>query len=335
MAPGRAWPLSRGAGVTVAIVDSGVSRSAPALAGAVRQGRDVVSGGAANSDCLGRGTALAGIVAARPATGTGVVGIAPAASILPIRIVGKNGRVPPDALATGIRTATSLGADIILVGTGAPDTAVLRAAVSAAVAGDAVVIAPINDRPAATADAPPAVWYPAAYDEVIAVAGVNFDGTPSQSSDPAAGVDLLAPDVDAMAGGPTGEGHYRIGGPAAAAASVAGTAALLRGYRPALTRAQVRERLELTAEHPPGTARNATAGAGTIDPYAALATVDPAQATQSVSPPRERAVLPVRPAPDPVVARAGLLGVAIAGFTVVVLAALAIIRSRRRSAGRK
>src|SRR5262249_58700323 len=168
MAPQLAWPLSRGAGVTVAVVDSGVSRDAPALAGAVQPGLDVAARGAANSDCLGRGTALAGIVAARPTTGTGVVGMAPAASVLPIRITDRNGQVQPGALAAGIRAATSLGAGVILVGNGGPDTTALQAAVSEAAARDIVVVAAVNDKPG-TAGEPPAAWYPAAYQEGIAV----------------------------------------------------------------------------------------------------------------------------------------------------------------------
>jgi subtilisin family serine protease len=193
-----------------------------------------------------------------------------------------------------------------------------------------VVVAAVNDRGATTAGDPPDVWFPAAYQEVIAVAGVNLDGKPSQTSQPAAGVDLLGPDVGAITGGPAGEGHYSVGGSAVGAAYVAGTAALLRSYRPALTRAQARERMELTAEHLPGVAHSATAGAGTIDPYAALSVVDPALAARVISPPPDRVVLPAPPAPDPAVIRARLLGSAIATVTLVVLGAIATIQTRRR-----
>jgi membrane-anchored mycosin MYCP len=330
MAPQLSWPLSRGAGVTVAVVDSGVSGSAPALAGAVQPGVNVVSRGAGNSDCQGRGTALAEIVAARPTTGTGVVGMAPAASVLPIRITDANGQVPPTALASAISAATSMGPSVILVGTGGPDSAALQAAVSAAVARDIVVVAAVNDRAATMSGQQPDVWYPAAYQDVIAVAGVNVDGTPSQDSPPGANVDLLAPDVNAVTGGPVGDGHYTVGGSAVAAAYVAGAVALLRSYRPALNYTQVRERLELTAEHPSGAARTATAGAGTIDPYAALSAVDPAQAAQLSSPPPQRVVLPAPPAPDSVIARARLLGGVIVVFTIAVLGAIATIGTRRR-----
>jgi hypothetical protein len=256
--------------------------------------------------------------------------MAPAASVLPIRITDTNGQVPPTALATAIHTATSMGATVILVGTGGPGSAALQAAVSEAVAHDIVVVAAVNDQATTSTGDQPDVWYPAAYPDVIAVAGVNIDGTPSQASPPAAGVDLLAPDVNAVTGAPVGDGHYTVGGTAVAAAYVAGTVALLRSYRPTLNRAQIRDRLELTAEHPPGNTRTATAGAGTIDPYAALSSIDPTQATQTTSAPPQPLVLPTPATPNPTTARARLLGSATIAVTILVLAVIATITTRRR-----
>src|SRR5258705_11072758 len=117
MAPYQAWSLSRGKGVVVAILDSGVSSAAVGLAGAVAAGRDVVTGGPAQSDCRGRGTALAAIVAARETSGTGVVGVAPEATVLPIRIIDAQGKVTTKAITDGINAAVDGGADIILLGT--------------------------------------------------------------------------------------------------------------------------------------------------------------------------------------------------------------------------
>ena len=81
LAPDQAWPISRGSGVTVAVIGSGVDASVPALAGRVSAGADLVSGKpGGNSDCLGHGTAMAGIVAAQPRVGSDLVGIAPEAT---------------------------------------------------------------------------------------------------------------------------------------------------------------------------------------------------------------------------------------------------------------
>ncbi|WP_432049790.1 S8 family serine peptidase [Verrucosispora sp. NA02020] len=330
LGPSAAWPLTRGAGVTVAVVDSGVSATAPALRGAVTAGRDVTDAGRADRDCLGRGTTLAGIVAARPVSGTAVVGIAPAATVLPIRITGRDGRVPPTGLADGIRAATTLGADVILVGTGRPGTDDrLASAVAEAVARDIVVVAAVDDRsapPSATA-APP--WYPAAFPQVLAVGGIDPDGVPTEDSPPSASVDLVAPATGAVSVAPAGPGHYRVGGPAVAAAYVAGAAALVRSYRPELTQAQVRDRLRLTAE-PPSAPGDPRLGAGTVDPYAAVTTIDPTLADTPTREPVPPAVLASVPAPDPAVRRAAVATTLLLLSTAVALLSIAVLRRGRR-----
>jgi len=80
MAPERAWELTRGDGVTVAVVDTGVSADSGPLTGAVRDGVDVApgsNGGDADDDCIGYGTFVAGLIAARPREGVGFAGVAP------------------------------------------------------------------------------------------------------------------------------------------------------------------------------------------------------------------------------------------------------------------
>jgi membrane-anchored mycosin MYCP len=284
LAPQSVWPLSRGAGVVVAVVDTGVSAAAPALAGAVLPGTDIVGGGPADTDCRGHGTALAGLVAGRPVSGTTMVGLAPAATVLPIRITDAKGQIPASGLARGIRAATVGGATVILVGTGvtAPDPD-LRAAVDDAVAHDIVVVAPVAGRGGGDAGAEQVVWYPAAFEPVLAVGGVSPQGQPTEASPARAGVDLVAPSGGAVTAGPVGDGHYSVGGPAVAAAFVAATAALVRAYFPTLSQAEVRRRLQLTAERPPAGARAASAlGAGEVDPYAAVTAIAPQEVTAPV-----------------------------------------------------
>ncbi|MGH3713026.1 MAG: S8 family serine peptidase [Micromonosporaceae bacterium] len=313
LAPMLAWPLSRGKGVIVAVVDSGVG-SPPGLAGAVRPGRDVTSGGRGNSDCLGRGTALAGIAAARLVGRSPVVGMAPEASVLPIRITDDNGQVPRDGLAKGVRAATSLGADVILVGTAVQTNAsALRAAVAAAVADDVVVVAPVADGSQDSKGA----GYPAAYKQVLAVGGVDVDGTQSEPYTP----DLLAPGFGIVAVG--GAGHYQVGGPAVAAAYVAGAAALVRAYHPGLDQAEVRQRLTLTAIR-------SGAAAGVVDPYAAVAGLAPGLATHTPTARHDSVVPPRAPGTDPAVLRSLWLAGALLAATLAVLAAAAVLRSRRR-----
>jgi len=329
MDPYPAWPLTRGAGVVVAVIDTGVSPRATALGGgAVLPGVDVVTGGPADTDCMGRGTALAGLVAARPQSGSGLAGIAPAATVLPVKVTDETGRIKPGALANGIRAATAAGADVILVGFGSTtQDADLSAAVQAALAQDIVVVAAVADRSVTGAGGAPTVWYPAADEQVLAVGGVDMAGAPVTSTPPAAGLDLYAPVAEAYSVAPTGTGHYRVGGTAVAAAEVAGVVALLRAYRPDLHQDEIRRRLLQTTEPaPPG--RN---GAGVVDAYAALTELrtDPGTASER---PEPELVLPRRaPAPlAPLIAAAfvaALAAVAALAFTV----AAVLRRGRRRN----
>src|SRR5207245_227914 len=75
-----------GSGVTVAVIDSGVSADHPQLHDSVAAGHDYIENGDGREDCAGHGTAVASIIAARPVTGSGLLGLAPGVRILPIRL---------------------------------------------------------------------------------------------------------------------------------------------------------------------------------------------------------------------------------------------------------
>ncbi|WP_146247438.1 S8 family serine peptidase [Micromonospora arborensis] len=323
MAPADVWPLSRGNGVVVAVVDTGVSAAATGLTGAVQRGTDVVGGGRADQDCLGRGTALAGIVAARPVTGSVFVGVAPGVSVLPIRIVDRKGEIAPGAIADGIRSATAAGADVVLLGVGTPTPdADLRSAVRAALARDIVLVASVSDAKPSVVGQNPPPWYPASDPNVLAVGGIDMKGVPTEKSVEASGVDLLAPAAGAVTVAPRGAGHYTVGGPGVAAAYAAGAAALVRAYYPQLSEAEVRRRLELTAEHPLGKWPTPEVGYGTLDLYSAMTVLDLDETPQ---PMEQAAFVPMRaPAPtDPAKgiaawAATGTVGVAVAAYLLMV-----------------
>lgn len=85
--PARLAPLANGTGVTVAVVDSGVDRVHPQLAGRVLAGTDLLdAGGDGRRDCAGNGTGVASIIAAAPRPGVAFHGLAPGARILPVRV---------------------------------------------------------------------------------------------------------------------------------------------------------------------------------------------------------------------------------------------------------
>ncbi|MGH3666245.1 MAG: S8 family serine peptidase, partial [Egibacteraceae bacterium] len=98
-----AWSAGRGAGLVVAVVDTGVALDHPDLAGRLVRGVDLVDRGTRPRDENGHGTLVAGVLAATPGTGEGVAGAAPRARIMPVRVLDARGRGTSDVVAEGIR----------------------------------------------------------------------------------------------------------------------------------------------------------------------------------------------------------------------------------------
>lgn len=150
-APDRLTPLATGAGVVVAVVDSGVDRRHPQLAGRVLDGADFLDpGGDGTRDCAGHGTGVASIVAAAPRPGVAFRGLAPGVRILPVRVSEQqvvdgreSGRTVGAAdFARAIRWAVDHDADVLNLSVVlyADDPAV-RSAIAYAVRRNVVVVA--------------------------------------------------------------------------------------------------------------------------------------------------------------------------------------------------
>jgi len=325
--PQRVWMLTRGGSVTVAIVDTGVSRSAPALAGRVQPGRDVRTGGPADSDCTGRGTFVAGLVAASPVGDSRVAGVAPDARILPIRVSDRAEDVHPDLLARAIEAAVQGGATVIAVVATAPfGSPALRQAVALAGRRGALVIAAATTMRGQRGD----VAYPAAQPGVVSVMGVGPDGRPPgapASSRPA----LAAPGKDLVSVAPRGRGNVQGSGVGLAVGFVAGAAALVRDYRPRLSPAAVRSRLTATTD--PVAGSDPLFGSGVVDPVAAVTAVLPAATELGPAPAEpDPVVLPPVPVVDRRPARAAAgwaAGVVLAGLAACLVGPI-LVRGRRR-----
>ncbi|MCF2131854.1 S8 family serine peptidase [Strepomyces sp. STD 3.1] len=317
----RVRPLSEGAGVTVAVVDTGVS---------TREGLFLhrVTGESAGRDCIGHGTFVAGLIAGRPSAGSGFSGVAPQARIVAVRGTGATGATDAATVARGIRAAVDAGASVIHVSAALPGTSgALKDALRVAARHDALVVAPAapdTARTSATSSAPEAYW-PAASPGVISVAPYDAEGEIADE-DSAEHALLAAPGFGVAGRGPAGRGHYVGNGASVAAAFVSGTAALVRSHEPGLTAEQVAARLRTTAY--PGTPL-------WLDPYAAVTTVPaPREARTAASPPA--LALPESPPARSASTRRSRLLTATAAVTTLVVAGWLAVRRRQRrtSSGR-
>ncbi|MEV6596166.1 S8 family peptidase [Actinoplanes sp. NPDC051346] len=272
-----AWQRSTGAGVTVAVIDSGVEASHPDLAGNVLPGIDLVAGtSGVSSDPNGHGTHVAGTIAAVTGNGTGISAIAPDARILPVRALNASGSGVMSDVATGIVYAADQGAQIINMSLGAPNqvASVTNAIAYARSRGVVVVAAAGNYR----TNGSPTMW-PAADPGVIAVASTDSTDTYSGFSNRGSYVDVAAPGTGILSTVPVARGGYAYySGTSMASPHVAAVAALLKGADSALTPDEIEQALTGTATDLGAAGWDADYGHGRINPVDALAAAVPVAA---------------------------------------------------------
>ncbi|MFC3452593.1 type VII secretion-associated serine protease mycosin [Amycolatopsis speibonae] len=337
LVPDSVWPLTKGAGVIVGVVDTGVDAGTAQLSdGRVMRGLDVTTPERkpADDDCFGHGTFVAGIIAASARQGTGFSGIAPEATILPIRcaVATQDGSPPvltSVEMANGIRAAVDGGARVINISasTSVPDQG-LAEAVEYAARSDVVVVASAAN--SALQGDP--VTYPASYPSVIAVGAIDEAGKKADFSQTGEFVSLVAPGVGVTSVGPRGAGHWLGSGTSYAAPFVAGAAALVRAYHPSLSAGQVKRRLEATADHPATKVPDPGLGWGTVNVTAAVTTILPEESAAGM-PVVTAELAPLPPAKQ--TEGAGPLLAVGAATVVPVLVFLTFLMSRLYRSGRR
>jgi type VII secretion-associated serine protease mycosin len=284
-----AWPASTGAGVTVAVLDTGVDATHPDLVGQVLPGADLITGaGDAGDDPNGHGTHVAGVVAALTGNDLGVSSIAPDAKILPVRVLDAGGNGYLSTAAAGVVYAADHGADVINMSIAArtSEAALTNAIAYARASGVVVVAAAGNERGLGS----PAS-YPAAEPGVIAVAATDSNDTVAGYSTAGDYVDVAAPGTNILSTFPVAKGYdfAYSSGTSMASPHVAAVAALLKALDRTLSPDQIEQAIETSATDLGTPGRDDDFGHGRIDAAAALATVAPvtvpADATPTASEP--------------------------------------------------
>ncbi|WP_221209337.1 S8 family serine peptidase [Leifsonia aquatica] len=275
-----AWQTTRGAGVKVAVIDTGVDGSVPDLAGALGAGTDVSGVGAANGqkplgdgDAANHGTWVASLLAGRgTGDGNGVLGAAPEATILPASVaLGKAmGPIGSDEqIAQAIHWAVDNGATVInmsLTRNTLDWPTSWDDAFQYAFQHDVVIVAAAGNRGSGTTE----VGAPATIPGVLTVAGVDRQGQASfDASSQGITIGVSAPSEQLVGANPGG-GYVQWEGTSGAAPLVSGAVALVRAAHPELKAADVIERIIKTARPAGGSVPSPIYGFGLLDAAAAV-----------------------------------------------------------------
>ncbi|WP_029149228.1 S8 family serine peptidase [Microbacterium indicum] len=277
-----AWEHTRGAGTTVAVIDSGVASGIPELDGAVTGGHDASGVGSADGrtslgadvETRSHGTWVASLLASRgDGEEAGLIGVAPEADILSVSLgFGSVSDVPfSDQLAEAMKWAVDNGADVINLSFTTNQTSWDESwddAFTYAYDHDVVVVASAGNRGSGTT----MVGAPATIPGVLVVGGVDPSGHASDiASTQGITIGVSAPSEDLLGIGPSGDVE-EWSGTSAAAPIVSGIAALIRSEYPNLDANNVIERIIKTAEPAPDQdgGRDPLYGFGIVDADAAL-----------------------------------------------------------------
>ena len=355
--PERVAPFATGEGVVIATLDTGAASSHVQLRGHVLPGTSFVTGkasGRGDRDCVGHGTAIASLIVGQgDSPATGFRGLAPGATILPVKVTegdvkaggvegeNKGGeRVDAKGFAAALDWAVAHGADVVNMSLkfDRPDNAIKDAIARAVDKGVVLVASGGNDHSNDLVEKTgvDTVSYPVGYDGVIGVGAVDELGVRDKTSEIGPWIDIAAPGTNVHYATPDGK-YFANTGTSLSAAFVSATAALVIQAYPDLRGkgAEVAARILATASPAPGGMDSLAYGAGIVDPYRAVTDAMPGdQGRASMAPMEIAPVDPVEAAAahdrEVTTDRAMWIGVALAAATVLVLTTVGALRRGRR-----
>jgi thermitase len=247
----QAWDITTGSSTkTIAIVDTGVDLDHPDLAAKIVAGYDFVNTDAVADDDQGHGTHCAGIAAAISNNGNQVAGVDFNAKIMPVKVLNKRGSGYTSDIIDGVYFAADNGAHVISMSLGGGSaTTAFQDAINYAYGKGAIIVAAAGNSSTSTKS------YPAAYNNVVAVASTTSTDAMSSFSNFGSWVDVAAPGSSilstAMGGGTT-----TMSGTSMATPVVAGLMSLTWSKRTTATNQAVIDRVQATADKIAGTGTN-------------------------------------------------------------------------------
>ncbi|SDD98013.1 major intracellular serine protease [Bhargavaea beijingensis] len=228
----KIWDETKGKGIKVAVLDTGCDVNHPDLKERIIGGRNFTDDDKSNpeiyEDYNGHGTHVAGTIAAQE-NDAGVVGVAPEADLLIVKVLNRNGSGQYEWIIKGIHYAIDQGADIISMSLGGPvDVPELYKAVKAAVGENILVVCAAGNEGDGD-DSTDEFAYPGCYNEVISVGAINLERDPSEFTNSHNEVDCVAPGEEILSTHLNGK-YATLSGTSMAAPHVSGALALIKVY---------------------------------------------------------------------------------------------------------
>lgn len=264
-----AWEFSMGKNVVVAVLDTGIDTNHPDLKNQIVPGYNFVDDNTDVSDQCGHGTHVSGIIAAEANNDTGGIGIAHAAQIMPVKVIGETCRGSHSALMKGIKYAADQGVRILVITSGSTyEHAGVHDAILYAREKGALVVVSAGNK------ANDEAFYPGSFSESFTVAGTAQDDAVYEASTYGPQIDISAPAVDIYApywNAENGSTYVLMDGTSMAAPQVAAVAALIVAIEPDISLEDLENRLLSTATDVGDTGWDPHYGWGRLSAWGAVA----------------------------------------------------------------